>query len=187
MGNALMLTASGNGYVSVPLPVFSGATDITISTWFKVTTTVDWQKILDVGINANRSIPATTGMIYMYLAPTTNNNSPVSFGIATNGVNGEQRLEGAALIGPADGWTHLAVVQSASSSILYVNGTAVRTKNATDLPLRLSNLGNIDYAWIGRSQFTSNTTFDGAIDEFRVYDRALSADEIKALYEYTGQ
>jgi len=32
-----------------------------------------------------------------------------------------------------------------------------------------------DYAYLGKSQFSSDPYFDGQIDEFRVYGRALSA------------
>ena len=39
---------------------------------------------------------------------------------------------------------------------------------------------NMNY--IGKSQFAGDPLFNGLIDEFRIYNRALSADEIKAAY-----
>ena len=46
-----------------------------------------------------------------------------------------------------------------------------------------NHLGNIDYAFIGRSQFGEDPYFDGMIDDLRIYNRALSAEEI---HDFTG-
>jgi len=67
---------------------------------------------------------------------------------------------------------------------LYVNGAA-GTPN-TALTLRPVDLGTIDYAFIAKSRFDVDPPFDGMIDEFRVYNRALSAAEVLALYNFTG-
>jgi hypothetical protein len=42
-------------------------------------------------------------------------------------------------------------------------------------------LGSTPNDWIGKSEFAANPYLDGAIDEFRIYNRALSAAEISAL------
>jgi hypothetical protein len=67
---------------------------------------------------------------------------------------------------------------------LYINGAPVLASNS--ITLRPQDLGTIDYAFIGRCQFSANPYFDGQIDEFRVYKRALSASEVQALYQFTG-
>ena len=181
VGNALVLTASGSGYVNLPLKVFAGATDITIATWVKVATTQDHQRVFDIGINAGRDTPATTGMVYMYLMPYRASAGKMMFGIATNGLNAEQTMS-SSTVGPSDGWTHLAIVLGAGSTRLFVNG--VSAVSSTTTTLRPKDLGVIDYAWIGRSQFGADPTFDGSFDEFRVYNRALSAAEVTAIYQY---
>jgi hypothetical protein len=48
--------------------------------------------------------------------------------------------------------------------------------------LRPSNLGNTMNNWIGRSAFSQDPYFAGLIDDFRVYNRALTAADITALY-----
>ena len=50
------------------------------------------------------------------------------------------------------------------------------------MTLRPSDLGNTANNWIGRSAFTADPYFDGLVDDFRVYNRALTAAEITALY-----
>ena len=50
------------------------------------------------------------------------------------------------------------------------------------MTLRPSNLGNTVNNRIGRSAFTQDPYFHGLVDDFRVYNRALTAAEITALY-----
>ena len=49
------------------------------------------------------------------------------------------------------------------------------------MTLKPSTLGNTTQNWIGRSQY-SDAYLDGLVDDFRIYDHALSASEIYGLY-----
>ena len=62
---------------------------------------------------------------------------------------------------------------------LYVDGAQVGASTA--MTLRPADLGNTPKNYLGRSQWPADPYLDGAIDEFRVYDRALAPDEIQAL------
>jgi hypothetical protein len=80
---------------------------------------------------------------------------------------------------------HVAVVLAANGSgKLFVDGAPVATN--TSLGLRPSDLGAIDYAYIGRSPFSVDPYLDAVIDKFRVYDHALSDAEVLALRQFTG-
>jgi hypothetical protein len=69
-------------------------------------------------------------------------------------------------------WTHVAVTYDAGTVTLYVNGEAAGSGSAesplagNELPLRIGADSN------------GEGLFSGRVDEVRVYDRALSADEI---------
>ena len=79
-------------------------------------------------------------------------------------------------------WHHLAVVLGAGATYtgtLYIDKVAVGTNAA--MTLRPSNLGNTANNFIGRSAFAADPYFDGYIDDFRIYKRALTAAEITAL------
>jgi hypothetical protein len=78
----------------------------------------------------------------------------------------------------------VAVVLGPAGGFLYVNGTQVASNPA--MTLRPADLGNPPNLYIGRSQFPADPYFDGRIDSFRIHDRALSADEIIAVRDYTG-
>jgi hypothetical protein len=83
---------------------------------------------------------------------------------------------------PLATWTHVTVVRDRARISLYVNGALDRSVNAADQhpfrngtsSLRLGGQGR------GRDRF-----FRGAIDEVRVFRRALSANEVASLYGQT--
>jgi hypothetical protein len=82
---------------------------------------------------------------------------------------------------PAGTWKHVAITKSGNTAILYVDG--VQVAQNTGMTLSPSSLGNTTNNWIGRSQYSSDAFLDGQIDEFHIYNRALSAAEILALFQ----
>ena len=77
-------------------------------------------------------------------------------------------------------WQHVAVtLDSSKNCIPYVNG-AKATTTAGFIMGSLPTSGSNSFV-IGNN--SGNTReFDGSLDEIRIYNRALSADEIKRLY-----
>ncbi len=74
-------------------------------------------------------------------------------------------------------WTHLVGVKDGNTLLFYVNSVVQATTAVTDTDLEL------DHAWrIGASTVA---TFFGALDDIRVYNRALRASEIQAIYNQT--
>jgi hypothetical protein len=59
-----------------------------------------------------------------------------------------------------------------------VNGKRVAQSTISLTPFAL---GATNRNWIGKSQFGADPNFDGSIDDFRIYDYALSAGEMEAL------
>ncbi|HYX07398.1 MAG TPA: LamG-like jellyroll fold domain-containing protein, partial [Bacteroidales bacterium] len=75
-------------------------------------------------------------------------------------------------------WTHVAVTLEASGASMYVNGELVtESDNFTINPLDFKPVLN----YIGRSQNDSDPLFYGYIDDFRIYNYALQANEITQL------
>ncbi len=50
------------------------------------------------------------------------------------------------------------------------------------MTLHLSDVVTTTLNWLGRSPFTNDPFFNGSLDDFRIYKRALSATEISALF-----
>ena len=74
-------------------------------------------------------------------------------------------------------WHHMAMVQTGSHLYLYVNGQPDSNHSTTYNPALVS-----DSLYIGKHP-TYFGAFDGSIDEVRIYNRALSAVEVAALYQ----
>jgi hypothetical protein len=72
-------------------------------------------------------------------------------------------------------WQHVALVFNSSSNLLYLNGRVVKSAPAAD---GLAATGQDDL-YIGRT--TTLMSFIGFIDEFRVYNYALSEAQINGL------
>jgi hypothetical protein len=85
-------------------------------------------------------------------------------------------------VAQADVWTHLVVVWDKVMLKIYVNSepksNVARTGDLTSITVT---------AQLGRGERTNTLLhpFLGIIDEVRIYNRALSPAEIKALYEAT--
>lgn len=171
VGKALILNSASKGYVSVPAGILSGACEATVATWVYVNTSADWQRIWDFGKDET---------VYMFLTPSNNFNKKLRFAISIGG-NGtdEQMIDGQATL-PTGVWTHVAVVLGPAGGLLYVDGVAVGTN--AGMTLRPADLGAMPASYIGRSHFAGDPYFDGKIDDFRVYNRALSSEEILSLY-----
>lgn len=77
-------------------------------------------------------------------------------------------------------WQHIAIVRNYNRLLLYVNGRLVNSAS-TNKRVNITNNKPLAIA-AGPCLSTTDKKFNGAIDELRIYDRPLSADEIKALY-----
>ena len=176
VGNALTLSQAGSGYVSLPTTVVTGSANLTLATWVKLTSVTTWQRLFDIGINANLNQNPATGTSYAALFLKDQNNK-LGFTSTRNGFANAQQMTTDAL--PLGVWKHVAVVLENATGALYIDGVQVSTATSILPP---QAFGNVDYAYIGKSQFGADPFIDAQVDEFRVYNRALSASEIRAIY-----
>jgi uncharacterized protein len=164
-GSALKLSGSSQ-YVALPANIVSTLTDFTVSLWVNPAATTAYSRLFDFGANTTKN---------MYLA--INAGSGPRFAITTGGSAGEQQISRSGQL-PTGTWTHIAVTLSDGTGTMYVNGAVAATK--TGMTLTPSSLGATANNWIGRSQY-SDPYLNGTVDEFNIYDRALSAAEVASL------
>lgn len=165
--NAIHFNAAATSYANFPTGLVSSLNDFSITTWVKVDANATWARIFDFG-------KGTTN--YMFLAPASG-SSTVRFAITTNSSAGEQQINNAAVLSTGV-WHHLAVTLSGIIGVLYIDGVPVGTN--TGMTIHPSTLGNTVTNYLGKSQW-SDPVFSGSVDEFRIYNRALSATEISSL------
>lgn len=170
VGGALSLDDARQGYVSLPVGLLADACEATLAVWVYLNgNTKAWGRIWDFGQDTN---------MYMFFTPTNNISNVAKFAISIHGNTAEQVVNAPLPLAPLK-WTHVAVVLGATGGTLYLDGAVAGTNPA--MSLRPVHLGRTANNYIGRSQFSADPYLDGAIDEFRVYDRALSQDEIQQL------
>ncbi|WP_216593899.1 PxKF domain-containing protein [Thioflavicoccus mobilis] len=78
-------------------------------------------------------------------------------------------------------WSHIAGTFAGTELKIYVNGTLQATETCS-----FSSIGpSTEPLNIGREAAGIGRYFDGSVDEVHVYDRALTAAEVHAIYTYT--
>lgn len=158
-----------NDYVQLPSSVATSA-DITISASVKWDGGNSWQRIFDFGNDTNS---------YMFLTPKSGDNT-MRFAITKGGNNSEQILETSAL--PIGQWTQLTLTLGGNTGILYVNG---KPQVAGQILLNSSDIApTLNY--IGKSQFSADSLFKGAIANFQIFNYALNGTQVSNLYYNNG-
>ena len=143
--------------------------DSTFAVWCKQSGAATDQRLWSLGDGTNK---------VMYLTPSAAATAKPRF-VITDGVT-TLTLDSSTAI-PLNTWRHLVVVFSGSTCTRDLNGVAVATNAAmTLLPdsLNAPLMGNANF--LGRGN--AGNYFQGSLDEFRVYNKALSAAEVTTLY-----
>ena len=80
-------------------------------------------------------------------------------------------------------WVHVAVTIADEAVTLYLDGKQVA--QSTDMKIRPIDI-RPTMNYIGRSQFSSDPLLKAYIDDFRIYNYALSAEELTAVTQDTA-
>jgi hypothetical protein len=171
----LSSAATGN-YVDLPDGLISSLSAVTFEIWIKWDGGSPRQRAFDFG---NKSGSYATSFIMLETKSSGGDLSVyANFTSAAGDSSNDYVVERS---GGLDTTTthHLAVTFGGSSLKLYVDGVLKGTTSVSG-----KSLSQIDDKndWLGRSQFASDPELDGAIHEFRIYSKALSASEIQTSY-----
>lgn len=156
-------------HVRLPQETVSQLRAFTVATWVNLGSEATWSRVFDFG---------SSTAVNMFLTPRAGvAGTPPRFAITVGGSGAEQQLTGTQAL-PVGQWVHLAVTLSGGVGTLYVDGAPVATNTAMTLdPSSLGVPGNV---WIGRSHY-GDAPLDATLDEFHVFDRALSPAEVVSL------
>jgi alpha-L-arabinofuranosidase len=167
-GTALALNGgSAARDVALPAGIVARLADFTVAVWVDAAALPTWARVFDFGTGQD---------VNMFL--TVNSGAAPRYAITTGGNGVEQRLTAPAPL-HTDRWTHLAVTLAGTTGTLYVDGAAVAVNTA--MTLAPAALGATTQNWIGRSQYSADPYLAGAVDEFQLFSRALTADEVRSL------
>jgi len=168
-GNACEFDGS-NDYIELNNGASLQPTDaITIEAWFKRIGSSGLTRIVDTSETAGAQFSG-----YRLGVSGSSLSIIVGFG-------GSSRLFITDDVGITDNiWTHLVITYDGSQLKAYKDGQLVGTPQ--------SNTSAIDYTGVGTTKIgtigfdASGQFFNGTIDEVRLYDRALSQEEIRTHY-----
>ncbi len=158
-------------YVQIPNGVLNGADSVTVSTWVKwnSSTTVN-QWIYGLGQDRNK---------YLFTGPY-NGAGRLFSAITTGSWPAEsQMVAGSGLVGNT--WKHITVVvdSNAKTAVMYLDGIEIaRATNVAVKPSDLYDAARTYSGYIGKSLYAEDPYFNGEVDDFRVYNRALQAAEV---------
>ncbi|MBP5380458.1 MAG: RICIN domain-containing protein [Bacteroidaceae bacterium] len=157
---------STRNYIQLPYSV-ANHDEITIACWVLWSGGDQWQRIWDFGNGTDQ---------YMFLTPRGDN--VMRFAIKNGGE--EQRLDHTTTLGTRN-WRHVAVTMADGVTTLYLDGEVVATSHS--ITIKPSDIKPV-FNYLGRSQFLTDPSLNGRIDEFRIYNYALNASEIQSLVDY---
>lgn len=163
-GHAAKLVKSSKSYIEMPEGVVSRLEDFTIATWIKMPGGKG--RVFDFGSNTSTAMYAQangTGVRWKITCEkgTFDYTAPFKWD-ATN-------------------WHHLVFVKDGTTMTVYFDGEkAGSAENEGNVCPK--DLGVTTRNWLGRSQWSSDAYCDHVYDDFRIYDCALSADNVKNLF-----
>lgn len=148
-----------NSYIDIAGPFTASMDAFTTSAWYKTSATTD-QKIFSQGFTTHMLATFTAGQVRICGAATS-----------TCAVGGPNTSDG--------NWHFVVATGDATSSRVYLDGstTPIITRPAQAISL----VSNAPVA-IGRG-VTTVYLFNGAIDDVRFYNRAITTAEIQTLYD----
>lgn len=169
---ALHLEGGQTGaYLQFPNGILYGNEAVTICVWVKLTTNNGYQRIWDFGTGQDK---------YMYLLSDGRNNGFQGYAsaITTEGWTNEKGVQKKDNI-DKNRWVLTTLVLDGSRMSLYENGEQVG--NTVDTGITIADLGMTGNNYLGYGQFTENPTA-GWFAELKIYNRALSKEEIRSMY-----
>ena len=150
-----------------------GGKNVSLLVWFTAKDVAGFARIIDFGTSVDGE-----GMNFIYFSPRTGDGT-ARVAITGSDVSSKTNVDTDAL---DDGKPHLAAI--------LIDGEAKKLRLVVDgkepAPGELLGDNTLDKVkplqnWIGKSSFNADPGLSATIDEFRVYDHVLTADELAAI------
>ena len=171
-GSQAIVLDGTNSYVQLPANIAKGSS-FTFAAWVYWNGGGAQQRFFDFG--AVSTLQSGDPNQYMYFTPNSS-GSNMRFGITTGSWQNEQSVQTSPL--PANSWQHVAVTLNGTTAILYLNGTQVASASVSLTPAAFNPTRN----YLGQSQWSSDSMFNGKLDDVEIADYAMSAAQISSLY-----
>jgi hypothetical protein len=180
-GTLALVGGGASQYVDLPDHLLSTLTDATLEVWVTWSGGNNNQRILDFGSNSTvngRTQATTTIIISPNSAPQ--GTPPRLRASYSNQVSSGSTFADAPSTLQTGTKSHIVAVFDGQQHTLslYLNGVSQGQATGLSALSLISDVNN----WLGRSQYTDDPGFSGTYDEFRIFDAALTVDQIQASY-----
>jgi len=180
-GKLVLAGVATDEFVDLPNGIIRSLTNATFETWVTWSGGAGWQRLFDFG--SSNMAEGTRGVASSSLYLTPQGGGPTVMLAAfkrqdQTAANETRALAAQGLVASTP--VHLALVIDATNGLmtLYRDGAMEVSTPFHDPLSALSDVNN----WLGRSQYVSNDSFGGTIDEFRIYAAALSQAQVQASF-----
>ncbi|HYG24564.1 MAG TPA: LamG-like jellyroll fold domain-containing protein [Verrucomicrobiae bacterium] len=170
----IFLSGAAQQYVSFPTNLFSGVTNATIEAWASFQPDLPWNAWF---FGFGDTINEDHGAYYLFVQPQS--GRWVMAGLDP-GWQGEQSAN-SGLNFSAQTNLHLVCVAAPGGGYLsvYTNGVLAGVNNSLTYPM--TSIRN-NYSYINRSLYPPDPYVDVAVNEFRIYKGAMSAEQVALNY-----
>ena len=167
----LSLSSTSTQYVNLTLPISTGANGLSFAFWYRLDASLKNQRFFcfSNGFHLQEIMMGVDSTLASFVICANTNDTKMTSPIYNNNT-----------------WNHVVWTITPTSGTatwrIYVNGSITETKTLQQYPGELSTRVN---NWIGRAWYTGTTNdvaYNGGIDDFRFYNRAITAEEVSALY-----
>jgi hypothetical protein len=168
----LQLDGQRGTYVNLPGGMIADYPAVTFEFWASFGTNRAWARVFDQG-----STNGANGQYDLYFCPHSQRDFRLTI------MDPQPRERVVTIQGNLDNRTnmHVACVLDPSSGFMGIYTNGVLAGSRTDLTSLKSVATNCFF--LGRSLFASDPPLNGSIDEFRIYNGALSASAVAASYK----
>ena len=174
--NGEVLTLSGTEYktapyIKLPSTIAEGKTALTVSMWLK-SDRASWTNAAFY-LGEDKDSPS----YYCMINPRTDTNKMRM--LATKNGNTQEKEVGLSELSATGEWALYTMVLEDNQLTAYYNGVYVEKQ--TDTGINVSDIATNAAAYIGNSGWLMDY-YDGDIRDVRIYDRALTEQEVSGLY-----
>lgn len=174
--NGEVLTLSGTEhttapYIELPSTIAEGKTALTVSIWLK-SERASWTNAAFY-LGEDKDSPS----YYCMINPRTDTNKMRM--LATKNGNTQEKEVGLSELSATGEWALYTMVLEDNQLTAYYNGVYVEKQ--TDTGINVSDIATNAAAYIGNSGWLMDY-YDGDIRDVRIYDRALTEQEVSGLY-----
>lgn len=169
-GEKSLNMSTASQYLQLPATI-ANHDALTISFWLRRagTSATLWERAFDFGNSTDE---------YLFFTPNCGDNT-VRFEVKHAGQLEKIEYQNTLAAGT---WNHIVVTLDGNTGAgaIYINGEQVAKKDDfTISPSQIRPVMN----YIGRSQFSADPLIKGYFDDYRIYNYALTAEDVAILYE----